>query len=479
METTLRIGSKIRALRKQRKLSQVNLAEQLNISASYLNLIEHNRRPLSAAVLIKLAHLFDVDLQTFAGQDGGRLQSELHEVFGDPMFEHHHVPRTDLDELAQVSPDAARAVLHLYHAYHNAHESAQSLASQLSQDLALPGADPSRFPSEQVSDYIQHHGNYFPEVEQAAEQLWQQVGLESDEMYHGLATHLFKAHGIRIRVVTATDDSGVVRRYDAARRLLILSDLLPRPSRQFHLAHQIALVQHSNLLLQLSDDPGLTSDESRSLCRIALANYFASAVLMPYKAVYAAAREKRYDVELLGNQFGTSFEQVCHRLTSLRRPGSEAIPFHFLRVDLAGNVSKRFSASGIQISRYGGACPRWNLHTAFLTPGRICTQVSQMPDGRKYFCLARTVVRSARGHKPPEAVYSIGLGCDLQYASEMVYADGVDLDNPESVVPIGTSCRMCDRMDCQQRAFPSLQHPLEINETARGLSFYAPVSGVD
>ena len=185
------------------------------------------------------------------------------------------------------------------------------------------------------------------------------------------------------------------------------------------------------------------------------ASYFAGAVLMPYEPFLAAARELRYDVELLERRFGVSFEQVCHRLTTLRRPGSEGVPFHFLRIDIAGNISKSFSASGIRFARFSGACPRWNAHAAFLTPGLIRTQLSEMPDGRKYFCIARTIQKDTGGYRGQHAMQALGLGCEMGHAKELIYADGLRLDQPP--VPVGVTCRLCERTDCEQRAFPPLQ----------------------
>ena len=230
------------------------------------------------------------------------------------------------------------------------------------------------------------------------------------------------------------------------------------------------------LLTGLTGDPELSTPEARTLARIALANYFAAAVLMPYQRFLDLAIAERYDIELIGNHFAANFEQVCHRMTTLRRPGAEGVPLHFVRGDIAGNISKRFSGSGIQISRFGGSCPRWNLHTAFLTPGRITVQLSRTADGQLYFCVARTVSRQARGHHAPATVQAIAIGCRVEHAPALVYSDGMDLGNLEAAVPIGTTCRLCEQRNCEQRVFPSIQHAVEIDETVRGVSFYAPVT---
>jgi predicted transcriptional regulator len=218
----------------------------------------------------------------------------------------------------------------------------------------------------------------------------------------------------------------------------------------------------------------LTTPDSVTLCRVALANYFAAALLMPYGPFLEAARSLRYDIELLERRFGVSFEQVCHRLTTLRRPGQEGVPFHFIRVDIAGNISKRYSASGIRFARFSGLCPRWNVHSAFMTPGLMRTQLSRMPDGTTYLCVARTVRQSLGGFGAAHPLHAISLGCEISHAKHLVYGDSLDVNNPKAAVPIGITCRLCERMDCEQRAFPPIHRKLDIDENLRGRSFYTP-----
>lgn len=471
-----RLGAKVRALRRRENLSQVQLAERLGISPSYLNLIENNRRPLPATLLIKLAQMFEIDLHSFAGDDDARLVSDLLEVFSDPLFEGHVLTSADVRELAHGSPAAARAVLTLYQAYQRARESAENLASRVSEgeDLTSVG---SHNPSEEVSDFIQAHMNHFPELEEGAERLWKEARLEGDDLYRGLVRHLERRHGVQVRVARWGEERGTLRRYDPERKVLVLSELLPTRSRSFQLAHQIALLEQRETLDRLVSDPGLTSDASRVLARVALANYFAGAVLMPYGPFLQAAREERYDLDVIGRRFRVGFEQVCHRVTTLRRPGAEGVPFHMIRIDVAGNISKRFSASGIRFARFSGLCPRWNVFAAFQTPGMIRIQVSRMPDGVAYFCIARTIQKDSGGYHAQQPVQAIGLGCQVQYARELVYADGVNLDDLSTAVPVGVTCRVCERSDCLQRAVPSLRQPLHIDENVRGMSLYVPVKG--
>jgi predicted transcriptional regulator len=279
-----------------------------------------------------------------------------------------------------------------------------------------------------------------------------------------------------VRIVQVGAMHGATRRYDAEGRELLISEVLRRGSRNFQLAHQIGLMRCTAVLDRLSRDPELTSDESRALCRVALANYFAGAVLMPYDEFIGAAESERHDFELLGHRFRSSFEQVCHRLTTLQRRGARGIPFHMVRVDIAGNISKKFSPSGdLRFPRFGGLCPLWNVHAAFLQPGMIRAQLSRLPDGDSFFSVARTVRKARGGYHAPDVLYAISLGCDIASARRLVYADGVDLGNVAAAVPVGITCRLCERVDCEARAFPSLRHPLKVDENVRGLSFFAPV----
>jgi predicted transcriptional regulator/DNA-binding XRE family transcriptional regulator len=472
---TAPVGHRVRALRRRAGLNQAQLAARLGISASYLNLIEHDRRSLSAPLLIQLSRLFEIELSAFAGDAEERVITDLLEAFGDSLFDGHDLTANEVRELAAASPAGARAVLALYHAWRAARESAETLAARVEGGDGLSRVERARLPSEEVNDLIQGRMNHFPELEEGAEEVWREARLGDEDLYLGLVRHLHDAYGVTVRVEKVAAMRGAVRRYDPERKLLQLSEALRRGSRNFQVAYQVGLLGHEATLQRIARDAQLTTDASRALARVSLAGYFAGAVLMPYQPFLEAARAERYDLELLGHRFRTSFEQVCHRLTSLRRKGREAVPFHFVRIDIAGNISKRFSASGLRFARFSGACPRWVIFSSFLTPGMIRTQLSQMPDGTTWFWVARTLRKNVGGWHAPQTMHAVGLGCEVGFARELVYAEGIDLGNREAVVPVGLTCRLCERLDCEQRAFPALQHPLQVNEHVRGIAFYAPV----
>ena len=468
----MRIGGKLRRLRQERRLTQAQMARELDISASYLTLLEGNQRPVTVPVLLRLVDKFRVDLAEFTTDTDQRLSLELMEALSDPIFENAQLRATDVQELVATLPAVGRALVDLYGAYRQ-HLPAEAQSAE-GQDAAE--TPPVSIPSEEVTEFIQRRLNHFPELEEAAEKLWAENGLAIHTLDQGLTTVLRQRYTVEVEVRPANLMGELSRRYDQLTRRLDISEMLPPPSRLFQIAHQIAYLGHHELLDQIVTQGGFSSTEGRALMRAALANYFAGAVLMPYRLFRDAATDTRYNIEILKNRFGVSFEQVCHRLTTLRRPGAEGVPFHFIRVDIAGNISKRFSASGIHIARFGAACPRWNVYDAFATPGMLRVQLSRMPDGRTYFCVAQTTERArpviTSGLPRRIGQHAIGLGCDVSRASELVYADGLNLADPQIVTPIGVSCRTCPRTDCSERAMPSIHQKLTIDENVRGPSTY-------
>jgi predicted transcriptional regulator/DNA-binding XRE family transcriptional regulator len=474
--TTLhRLGTKVRSLRRREHLTQSELATRLEISASYLNLIEHNQRPLPAHLLVKLSQVLKVDVNAFADESHVRIAADLQEAFGDILFEEHPVTVNDMRELAE-NPGVARAVLALYQAYRGSVESTRALSAKLYDGRDFHGINPQHLPSEEVSDVIQLNVNFFPELEAAAEELTARAKFDRIDMYRAMVIYLRERHGLDVVFTPISADRAAVRRFDPERKVLSLSEVLPPWSRNFQVAHQIGLIEAAPIIDSIiaRSDQHLTNSESIKLCRIALASYFAAALLMPYDDFIRTAESVRYDIELLQHHFTASWEQVCHRLTTMRKPSAPGVPFHFVRVDIAGNISKRFSGTGIRFARFSGSCPRWDVHAAFLTPGRIRTQLSKMPDGTAYFCVARTIRKSYGGYGSGDSLMAVGIGCPVKDARELIYAEGYDLDNLDAAVPIGTTCRLCERLDCDQRAFPPLQHMLKIDENVRGRSFYAP-----
>ena len=444
------IGRTVRRLRLEQRITQAALATRLGISASYLNLIEHDQRALSAGLLIKLTETLKVDLAALSGSSERQLESQLREVFADPVLAAEPVPDEEAANLAATSPAAARAILALYRAWRVAREDAGG--------IALPSGRRILLPTEEARDYFNERANYFAALEAGAEALGAELNAAPSELNHAIAERLRQRHGLRIRVVPL---DGALRRYDPDGRQLLLSEQLPRESRGFHLAFQLTLLELRGLVeaeIRLAEP---SSPEAAGLIRIGLLNYLAAAVLMPYEPFLQAARALRHDLDPLAARFGVSFEQACQRLASLQRPGARGVPFFFLRVDPAGNVTKRFSAAAFPFARYGGSCPRWVVHSALATPGAMRVQIARLPDGATFLCFARAVTAPSSGWGDPPPVHVVAMGCDIDHAGEVVYADGIDPER--AVVGIGLSCRLCDRADCHSRAFPPLEHRLALD----------------
>ena len=455
-------GVRVRRLREERGLTQLALAQALGLSPSYLNQIEKNLRPLTVQVLLKINAIFGVDVQLFSEGDEARMIADLREVFVDPV-NGETVSISEIREIASNMPALGRAVVALHRRYRHVLERTDAMAGELG--LGSGGMATSRtlMPYEQVRDFFYAHHNHFAELDEAAEHLFDTAGLRRGDTAGGLARHLEQRHGVRVAIMPA-DADGPQRRFDPGERLLHLSGRLDAGQRAFQMATQIGLIELDGIIERLAAEAAAGSQETHALARIGLANHFAGALIMPYRAFLAAAEADRYDIDLLGRRFGVGFEPVCHRLSSLQRPGAQGVPFFFVRVDRAGNISKRQSATDFHFSRVGGTCPLWNVYEAFAQPGRILTQMAQMPDGRTYLWIARTVHDAVGGFGDPGKTFSIGLGCDIRHAGRLIYSRGLDLGDPGAATPIGAGCKVCERPNCQQRAFPPIGRPLTVDE---------------
>ena len=465
VERKLFAGARVRRLRREQRLTQAAMAEALGISTSYLNLIERDQRPVSAQILLQLVEVFDIDPRGLAGDEEARAQTQLHEVFSDPMFRDTALSRAELKDMAAASPAAADAVARLYQSLLQSRASNALLAEQLAGGDAVESTG-NALALDEVRDFISAQNNYFAALDEEAEALHEEAVAGHDEPYLALRTRLEERHKVKTRIAPIEVMENTLRRYDRHRQTI----LLDQPGRSFQLAYQLAYFEQMPAIEDIIVASGMESEETRIVARISLANYFAAAALMPYGAFLKTAEVNQYDITLLGRRFGTSFEQVCHRLTTLQRPGARGIPFFLIRVDNAGNISKRFSAGGFHFARFGGTCPRWHVHDAFRIPGKISTQTVQMEDRTRYFSIARTVSRDNSGFGVPDNQFAIAMGCEIKHADKLVYARGMNLENDEGDTPIGVNCRLCERRDCNQRATPSVNRALRLDEHVRGLS---------
>ncbi len=465
------VGIKLKKLREERQLTQMSLAKSLGISLSYLNQIENNQRPLTVQVLLRLNEVFGIDVQLFSEAEEARLFSDLREVFADPRL-NEQLGKTEIRELAANMPAVGRLLVEMHKQLGEAQEQSAYLANQLGNDRSTDLPVMLSTPYEEVREYFYAHRNYIPELDHEGEALSRKIGLPVGKMKHALAERLLQMHGVRLVEQAGTDSTDTVRHFDKSTRLLALSPRLDEGQQAFQLATQIAFLEQKQLLDQLLEKTAFSSPEALVLARIGLANYFAGAVLMPYMHFLQSAEQLRYDIELLEQRYAVSFETICHRLSTLQRPEARGVPFFFIRVDRAGNISKRQSATDFHFSRFGGTCPLWNIYAAFSSPDRILTQQAEMPDGRTYFWIAKMIRHRQGGYKAPSKSFAIALGCDLHHADRLVYSKGMILDDPAARTPIGAGCKICERQKCPQRAFPALYSTIQVDEAQTNFAPY-------
>jgi predicted transcriptional regulator/transcriptional regulator with XRE-family HTH domain len=427
-------------------LTQKIFAAKLGVSLPYLNQMENNNRPVSTGVVLGLAQEFGFDVTELSTGDTERLVTDMREALADPVFS-DAPPLADLRLAASNAPAFARAFLELHRAYRQTHERLASLDEALGTQR---GPSPAS-PWDEVRDFFHYCDNYLDAVDRAAEQ----IGQSGDPVT--AARQMLDDRGIKVE----TREDVALRKFDQKAGILVLSAHAPRSTQRFQILHQLAFLTQNDLLEATLDHARFHSSEARTIAKIGLSNYFAGAALMPYRRFLAAAQKTRHDIEALASMFGASIEQVAHRLSTLQRPGAKGVPFFFVRVDQAGTITKRHSATRLQFARFGGACPLWNVHRAFETPRNFLRQLAETPDGVRYVSLARDVSKPGGTWGAPMRRYAIALGCEVGHAGALVYADGMDVDAPKAFEPIGISCRICERVACHQRSVPPLERKLD------------------
>ena len=459
------VGPRLRRLRTKRGETQGAMARNLGVSPAYVNLLENNQRSVSVQVLLRLFDAYGVDWRDIAEDEDARLLGDLRAAVQDPAFDG---TRPDLAQLRAAlvhCPTLAAAFVRLHQGY-------QSMSDQL-MAISEGGHDGGQrllalSPEAVVHNFFRRNRNHFRELEEAAEGFWQGPAPETDDIYFHLKARLSAALGIAVRVVPAAELPQTLRRYDERAGVILLSQALDHPNRIFQLVHVMALLEHDRLFDDLLARSEITGHREQGRCRVELANYFAAAVLMPYAPFLAEARASKYDLDHLATRFGVSFEQACHRATTMQREGAQGVPFFFLRIDKAGNVSKRFNATDFHLAEFGGACPRLDIHTAFRTPGRIVPQFVEMPDRSQYFTFSRTVERPQFERFSQDNRLAITLGCAIEHASEIGYAEQFHLDGGARMTPIGINCRICPRTNCDQRAYQAAIVTQAVDERRRG-----------
>ena len=463
----LYMGPALRRLRRDLGLKQADMAADLDVSPSYIALLERNHRPISAGILMRLEQTYKVSVAALAGDGGADDSARLQGALKDPMFADIDLPAMETADVASNYPGLTEAFLRLYTAYREeqlalADKGAEAMVSgQRSSDAPDPVAESRRF--------LAARRNCFPTLDDAAERLSQAIAADD-----GLAGYLKGRHNLRVRRLPSSVLVGSVRRLDWHRKEILLDDGLDTASQTFQLALQIAYLELGDEIGAVLKEGAFETESGERLTRRALASYAAAALLMPYSAFARAVEARRYDVEALARQFGASFEQTAHRLTTLQKPGSERVPFFFIRVDPAGNVSKRLDGAGFPFARHGGGCPLWSVHSAFRTPRQIVTQWLVLPDGQKFFSIARTVTAGGGAYGAQRVERAIALGCAEEHAGKLIYTQGQPGYGAEHATPIGVTCRLCHRIECTARSAPPIGRqilPDDIRRTGAPFGF--------
>ncbi|PXA82777.1 XRE family transcriptional regulator [Nostoc sp. 3335mG] len=453
----LYLGPRMRVLRRELGLNQTQMAEELGVSPSYLNHLERNQRPLTAQMLLRLASTYDIDMRDFVAGANEAAASDLHEIFADGLVRDIGIPRHEIMEVAENYPSVAEAVTRLYRALTDL----RRMPDRMEQLGATPSTMAS--PLDWLREYLDGKRNHFDELDQAAEALSRDLGQGPDALREGMLKRLDQPYGVSVRVMPEDVLSGSLRHYDFHRRRLMLSERLPPESRLFGIAYQLALQALQKPIMAAVERAAPPDEEAAALAKVAFANYAAAAILMPYARFLEAAEKGRYDLDLLAARFGVSFEQAAHRLTTLGRQGARGVPLFLLKIDAAGNVSKRFSGEAMPIARFGGGCPRWGIQRAFRLPGETIAALVEAPDETRYVTFARAVPRTAA-----PGLVTIALGCEAKHADAIGYADGLG----DKAVPIGPACHLCERPDCPERALPPVTRALDLNQYQRPAAPY-------
>lgn len=458
------IGPRLRQLRKERGQTQAQVATALGISATYVNLLENNQRSLSVQVLMRLSDVYGVDWRDLIEDDGPTLLADLRNAMQDPIFGSDSPDLQEMRSAVDHCPKLARGLLRLHKTYRTLSERVLSASSTNDDPLAMFGLTPEAV----VHDLFRRNRNHFAQLEEAAEAFRSGEVIPTDEVYIYLKRRLSEKFGISVSKVPVAELPDTLRYYDESQKRILLSDALDYKNRVFQLAHLLGLREYGDQIDEIIEAAGVENPRDQARSRVELANYFAAAMLMPYDGFLKECRKSRYDLDHLAALYGVSFEQVCHRVTTLQREGNQGVPFFFLRIDKAGNVTKRFNATSFHLAEHGGACPRWDIHLSFRTPGRTLTQFVEMPDGSKYFTVNRTVDRPSSDYRTQDSRLAVTLGCAMEHTSSLVYASLYQLTDPGLATPIGINCRLCPRQHCAQRAHQPVHLELPIDENRRG-----------
>ncbi len=462
MRKVYEYGPIIRSKRQEKHIKAKDLAADLGITPAFLSLIESNQRKPDGDTLLKIQEILEIETEDLKKKVNPDLVNKTQEIVKIPSIEKLDIRPEEAEEIVRINPKIAEALVKL--GKENVGLRGENIEKKSVEEI---------FPGEQVSDFIQKFDNYFPKLEDFATKTYEKIKMNNRARYLSICEYLKEKHKILVKDVIPPKKKLFSKIYYPEKKEFYLSDLLTLETKKLFAAALVAQIEADDIIEEYLDDFSFEKEVGRKVSKVALLNYTGAAIIMPYENFYNEVTKYRYDLELLQNSFAVSFEQVCHRVTCLQKKTQRGIPLHMIRVDRSGNVSKRFSLSGIELPRLSGACPKWNVYSAFSNPGKITAAVSKMADsGEKYVCIARTVEKGIAKYGEEKGILSIGLGCQIKYAKDFVYADGLNLKDEKNESKIGVSCRKCNLIDCSQRAFPPETRGYNININQRGVSIF-------
>jgi len=455
----LYLGPKLRVLRRELGLNQTRMAEELGVSPSYLNHLERNQRPLTAQMLLRLADTYDIDIRDFVASTQEGAAHALGEILSDALVRDIGIAKDEVLEVAENYPGVSEAIARFYRAL--------SDLRRLPERTEAGGSPaPLLAPIDWLRETIARAGNHFAELDAAAEALAVEMNDDPAVMQADLRARLKTLHGMGVQTVRADVLAGTLRHYDMHRRRLLLSERLPASGRLFALAYHLCSQEMAESIAAQVNRAAPPDEDSRRLAAIALTNYAAAALIMPYDRFRQAAEQSRYDLPLLRARFGVSGEQLAHRLTSLNRTGARGVPFFMAKLNRAGIVSKRFDGEAWPFARLGGTCPRWDAHDAGRTD-RVERQMIETLEGRRFvtFFLALPSDGAPEARSRPV----IALGCEAKHAGRLVHADGIDVEK-DAPTEVGPTCHLCERRGCPDRALPPVTRALDLHGYERTVS---------
>ena len=462
MRKVYEYGPIIRSKRQEKHIKAKDLAADLGITPAFLSLIESNQRKPDGDTLLKIQEILEIETEDLKKKVNPDLVNKTQEIVKIPSIEKFDIRPEEAEEIVRINPKIAEALVKL--GKENIELRGESIEKKSVEEI---------FPGEQVSDFIQKFENYFPKLEEFATKTYEKIKMNNKARYLSICEYLKEKHKILVKDIIPPEKKPFSKIYYPEKKEFYLSDLLALETRKLFVAALVAQLEADDIIEEYLDHFSFEKEVGRKVSKVALLNYTGAAIIMPYENFYNEVTKYRYDLELLQNSFAVSFEQVCHRVTCLQDPKKRGIPLHMIRVDRSGNVSKRFSLSGIELPRLSGACPKWNVYSAFSNPGKITAAVSRMADsGEKYVCIARTVEKGISKYGEEKGLLSIGLGCQIKHAKDFVYADRLNLKDEKNESKIGVSCRKCNLIDCSQRAFPPETRGYNININQRGVSIF-------